>query len=148
MTRILTDGASALRFEADVDPEDSRFWGITSDTGYTTWVYREQANLMIEARKQLGWVEVHSETELSVIRLVWDATRRPVRFTTIAAALGWSQEVRDALRALSRRGLVVLFRDDDTRSLTEADRECAQVFGEAPRHLCYRKRERRLRGAA
>ena len=51
---------------------------------------------------------------------------------------GWDMsEAASALLALQDEGLIVLYRNDRTSSVTEDDRLCAVMVGGHPRHLVY-----------
>lgn len=65
-------------------------------------------------------------------------TTKATKIEAIFDTLGWNTETRDALVALSRAGRVVLYRNDDTRSVTRGDETASRFLGlAAPRHLAY-----------
>lgn len=64
---------------------------------------------------------------------------RRVSLTTVRAALSdFTRAYQDrALVQLQRDGALVLYREDNNRALTAADRAAALSVGGSPRHLVY-----------
>lgn len=74
---------------------------------------------------------------------------KAVDLKEIRPILGGTREEQDAaLIAAQRAGRIVLYRNDDTPSITAADHEAALLVGGQPRHLLYVKLTREERRAA
>jgi len=80
-----------------------------------------------------------TEIETACVSLGGGATKTRVRLSALRKALpSISRQVMDtALVALQRQQRLVLYRDDNTRSLTAEDHAAALMVGDSPRHLVY-----------
>jgi hypothetical protein len=84
-------------------------------------------------------VQLAQSVERACLQLTGGQRQQRVRLTRLREVL--SQVPRHALDAtllaLQDAGRAVLYRDDNTSGLTEADHEAALYVGDAPRHLVY-----------
>jgi hypothetical protein len=80
-----------------------------------------------------------TQIETACVSLGGGARKARVRLSALREALPSisRQQMDTALVALQRQQRVVLYRDDNTRSLTAEDHAAALTVGDSPRHLIY-----------